>query len=132
MSDKTKLRELTLEDVEIAIDTGVEWLPIRGNAVNTGNALEDHQIENELIERLNIGDKWAWCHVTVTAHWNGFEGEDHLGACSYDNEEGFRRGGYYDDMVQNAIDCLNRRVGRKYAKLSELVIADDNNQESEA
>lgn len=122
MQTPTKLRKLTREDVEITIEIDNEWLPLRGNAIATGDPDYDRQVEDELLKRLDSGDIWAWCSVTVTARWNGFEGKDHLGGCSYADEEDFKRSGYYDEMVGIAIDELNKEIERQYAMLSELII----------
>lgn len=60
---------------------------------------------------IKSGNVWAWCTVTVTARWLGHEGSDSLGACSYGSEQEFRRpGGYYDDMVKNALQELRDAI----------------------
>lgn len=81
------------------IEAQSEWIPVRGNAQASGDAADDRAVEDAIIARLNAGDEWAWCCVVVTARWNGFEGTDTLGCCSYESEADFKRtGGYYDDM----------------------------------
>ena len=84
-------------------------VPIRGNAMVSGNSKYDRKVENEIIERLDNGDIYAWfdAKVTVEIEVNGvkFEGYDILGACSYTGLKQFlESGGYYDDMVQTALD----------------------------
>lgn len=84
-------------------------VPIRGNAMVSGDSEYDRKVENEIIERLDSGDIYAWfdAKVTVSIEVNGveFEGYDILGACSYKSLEQFlESGGYYDDMVQTALD----------------------------
>ena len=84
-------------------------VPIRGNAMVSGNSKYDRKVENEIIERLDSGDIYAWfdAKVTVSIEVNGitFEGYDILGACSYTFLTQFlESSGYYDDMVQTALD----------------------------
>ena len=84
-------------------------VPIRGNAMVSGDSEYDRKVENEIIERLDSGDIYAWfdAKVTVSIEVNGveFEGYDILGACSYTGLKQFlESGGYYDDMVQTALD----------------------------
>src|SRR5262249_20207174 len=62
-------------------------------------------------EQLESGNEWAWFCARVVARWNGFEGDDYLGCCSYASGEEFcRPGGYYDDMKARALEDLNRAV----------------------
>lgn len=70
----------------------------------------DSMIVKGIKDRLNSGDLWAWfcAHVRVT--YNGFVGDDYLGACSYENEADFRNGGYFDDMVDMCIDQINAQI----------------------
>lgn len=94
--------ELTIED---------EHESVRGNACATDEPELDKATEDEIIERLNRGDLWAWCCVKVTARIAGFdfEGVDYLGCCSYSNEADFKvEGGYYPDMCNNALEDLLR------------------------
>lgn len=125
MQTPTKLRKLTREDVDIIIETHPEWIPIRGNAILSDDPNYDRQVEDELIQRLSKGDIWAWCSVIVKAYWNGFEGEDYLGACSCADEEDFKRSDCYEDMVTVAINNLNYKVQSQFDKLYELVISDE-------
>lgn len=59
----------------------------------------------EISKRLDQGDLWAWCYVTVTATIEGcpMSGRASLGGCSYDGEEDFKKpGGYYFDLCLEA------------------------------
>ena len=54
---------------------------------------------------------WEWCDVKVEVTFNGvFEGEAFLGACSYVNFQDFKEGGYYEDLLDEAFDDLERRL----------------------
>lgn len=105
------LRKLTKQDVEFTIEVEEEYSPVRGNLIDSGDSEYDIQVENEILDRLNSGDVWAWCSVKVTAYWNGLEGADYLGGCSYDLESDFiKNSGYYDDMCNVALAELNKQV----------------------
>lgn len=123
------------------IDLTVEQddTPVRGNALASGNDEDDRECENAILRRLNRGDEWAWCVVTVTAsvEFEGetFKGRDTLGACSYRDEADFRQpGGYLDDMKASALDDLRRTInetaqGKRQraatALLSKILVAED-------
>lgn len=110
---------LTRDDVTIHITAEPDWAPVRGNAMASGDDALDKQVEDEILERLEQGDVWAWVSVTVTASWQGQEASDHLGCCSYRDEDDFRQeGGYFDDMVEQALDTLNVELNELYTQLS--------------
>jgi hypothetical protein len=48
--------------------------------------------------------------VVVTARWRGQEGKESLGCCSYANEEEFRKDQYFEDLCQEALDALNKKL----------------------
>lgn len=75
-------------------------IPVRGNLVVSGDDAHDKAEEDKVIQRLDDGDVWAWCSIEVRGIWEGLTASDYLGGCSYDSEEDFKRGGYYDDMLQ--------------------------------
>lgn len=99
------------DEVTYTLDVQPEDIPVRGNALASGDDEEDRRAEDEIIERLEAGDVWAWASVVVRAEWNGFVGQDYLGGCSYANEDDFKApGGYYDDMKKRALDDLYAQV----------------------
>jgi len=70
------------------------------------------------------GDVWAWVMVTVTVSWGPFSASDHLGCCSYADEEDFRQPeGYFDDMVDEALAELNKIVVDAYRRLKRRELA---------
>lgn len=113
------MRELTIEDVEITLECWPEQEPIEGNCSAIDDET-DRATEEWIHAQLDSGNDWAWCTAKVTVRWEGFEGTDYLGCCSYPSEKDFRQGGYYDDMVQAALDNLNDEVQRAAAKLAKL------------
>jgi hypothetical protein len=84
-----------------------EDLPVRGNAIASGDDAYDKQVEDEILERLSRGDAWAWCTVEVKVTIDGVSTSEYLGGCSYDNEYAFESAGdYYPDMVLTCLDKL--------------------------
>ena len=102
-------KKLTVQDVELVLECLPEDLQIEGNA-SAIDPETDRQTVEWIKSKLEAGNEWAWCMVKVTARWNGLEASDSLGACSYKNEEEFKQGGYYEDMVQNVLDELQRQA----------------------
>ena len=77
---------------------------VRGNALASGDEEEDRRYEDMILERLNAGDVWAWAQVEVQASLpDGRTGSAYLGGCSYDDENNFKEGGYYEDLIAEAL-----------------------------
>jgi hypothetical protein len=94
-------------DPEIRIVVHEETIPLRGNALASGDDDLDRDVEEEILSRLAYGEQWAWCWVEVIAEFRGLEGRDTLGGCSYKDEADFKENsGYYEDMVARATDEL--------------------------
>lgn len=74
-----------------------EDLPIRGNAVTSGDPAFDREVEADVEARLE-NTPWAWCTVKVTLHLGPFKASTYLGACSYNSEAEFRSDPYFEDM----------------------------------
>jgi hypothetical protein len=102
------LRDLTEhDDVCFTVEAMPEDVPIEGNA-SAINDETDAATEAWIRKQLDAGNVWAWATITVRARWNGFEGQDVLGCCSYESEKAFREpGGYFDDMCRTALAALN-------------------------
>lgn len=101
------------EGIEITLTCEEEFVQIRGNAMASGDDAVDREAEQWVIDQLESGNPWAWCCAHVVVTWHGFKGEDFLGCCSYKSEEDFREpDGYFDDMVQVAIDQINCQYQR--------------------
>lgn len=100
-------RKFNPTEVEFTLRCEAEDIPVRGNAIASGDDDVDRKYEDKIIADREAGDPWAWCCVTVEARWAGFVGRDVLGGCSYANEEGFRqRDGYFGDMLREAVNDL--------------------------
>jgi hypothetical protein len=105
----------TIGEIEYRLYATQDDLQVRGNALVSGDDDDDRQAEDEIIERLESGDVWAWASVKVEAviEVDGEEitGEDYLGACSYaDYRDFIEPGGYYDDMKVEAKNDLRQTL----------------------
>ena len=103
--DIEKLKKL----VEYKIVVHEEEIPVEGNA----SAIDDEtdaEIAKNIYEQLENGNIWPWCTVQVIASYNGFSGNDYLGCCSYEDEEDFKKGGYWDDMKSQAFNALAKDI----------------------
>ena len=59
-------KPLTREDVTVQVRAEPELVPVEGNACASGNDAFDHEVERDILSRLQQGDLWAWAAVTVT------------------------------------------------------------------
>ena len=104
-------RPLTREEIAVRLKVEPELIPVEGNASASGDDDFDREVEHNILCRIQQGDIWAWAAVTVTVSWGPFSASDHLGCCSYANEEDFRHpGGYFDDIIDEARTELNKLV----------------------
>jgi len=115
---EVKLRKLTEKDVELALDVEPETdcEPDFQNDDGTPDTKLIAQIRKDSMRTM-----WAWCGVTVRVRWNGWVGRAHLGGCSYKDEAEFRgEGGYFPQMVTEALDDLNASLARSAALLDTI------------
>ncbi len=104
--------------LNIEIDIEQDDTRVRGNAMASGDDAFDKKVEDEIIERLDAGDTWAWAQVTVRIEFCGHCAEDYLGGCSYADELDFKRGGYYIDMIRRCIADLEKLIDDESANQS--------------
>lgn len=97
---------LSRPEVSFRLESEPEDLSIEGNC-SAVDAKTDARTERWIRKQLGNGNEWAWCSVKVTATLGEFEGTAYLGACSYKSEADFVKGGYYDDMCDEALDELD-------------------------
>jgi hypothetical protein len=84
-----------------------EDISVKGNALASNDENLNKEAEDEIIQRLESGDIYAWFTAKVTVcDEDGNEASDYLGCCSYENEKDFRAGGYFPDMVNECIRQL--------------------------
>lgn len=113
-------RKLELADVTVSFAAEPEDEPVAGQFA-TDEPERDRELEREILSRLGRGDEWAWFCARVTVSWGSFSATDYLGCCSYESEEDFKKGGYYDDMVSEALGELNRKVASAWAEIAPLI-----------
>lgn len=106
--------------IRYQIEIEQDDIPVRGNAIASGDNSTDKAVEDGIIERLDNGDTWAWCSVCVVAEAGGTEGRAYLAACSYKDEEDFRSGGYYEQMQEEAKEDLMEQLRRAKKTLEEI------------
>ena len=105
-----------MEIQNIKITVRQSDIPIKGNAIVSGDDEYDRNVENQIADDLEW-NVWAWCDVTVSLELKvddyTLQGSDSLGACNYSNEKDFMES-LYPEMVQNAIsealDGLKQRI----------------------
>lgn len=108
--------------VTYRIMVGPEDVPVRGNAMASGDDEADRKVEDDLIRRLDSGDMWAWFSARVEAEAFGFKGADTLGCCSYNDQADFlamEEQGYLRDMSQAARSALDDAMLRARVALDE-------------
>lgn len=110
--DLKKLRE----KCEIRLLCKPEDTPIKGNVLSSGDDALDKEFEKLVAKALEDGNAWAWCTAVVEVECGNIKEQEILGCCSYESEEDFRKGDYYEDMVNEAL----YEVARRMEKLIEL------------
>jgi hypothetical protein len=116
------MRTLKADEVTFTIHVSQDDIPVRGNALASGDDAADKEAEDEILTRLDAGDVWAWACVEVRATWEEWHASDYLGGCCYADENDFKIGnfGYYEDMRKNALDQLNADLAAIMKKLEPL------------
>lgn len=72
------LRKLNIKDVSFEYEADYCDIPLDGNVLASGDDEEDLLAEQQIQERLNSGDMFAWCRIEVTAKYKGFSYTDSL------------------------------------------------------
>lgn len=109
-----------------------EDVPVRGNALASGDDEQDRKAEDEILERLERDDILAWCTAIVTARVVGehhaFQGTATLGCCSYVTEDELKRDVFeHYDLKGEALDDLRRDlqtrigIGTEAAKILKAI-----------
>lgn len=104
--DRNKLRERA----------SIEWIyrpceiPIRGNAMASGDDAFDKKCEDEILARIDAGDEWAWFSPECCVSYGTRSASDYMGGCSYADEAEWLSDPYAQDMVGEAIEQLARSL----------------------
>jgi hypothetical protein len=110
---------ITLE-IEVSLHCEPEDMPVRGNAMSSGNTVVDEETESAILADLNSGNLWAWCVVVVKAELHGLTGAAYLGGCSYKSEADFRADPYFTEMVKEAKADLVSQINARLEKVTKL------------
>ena len=114
-------------DIKYTLSIEPETEPYVGNC-SAWDDETDRKQEQWIRDQLAADNDWAWCSVCVTARFGDFEGETHLGCCSYDSEESFKASGQlvdgvfrgsYGDMCKEALVVLTDRIDSAGAQVDE-------------
>jgi hypothetical protein len=105
-----------IPSVSIKLEVTQSDIPVKGNAMASGDNAYDAKVENEILDRLENGDISAWFDALVTVSIEfeiddqeyEFEGSDSLGGCNYTSIKQFvkQSGGYFEDMLDCAWDNM--------------------------
>lgn len=101
-TDNPLKRNMVLWTIEAKQDD----TPVRGNAMASGDDAIDKQVEDEILQRLDDGDVWAWALVKVTGCLRGLKAETYVGGCNYSSEADFKADGCYEDMQDEVLEEL--------------------------
>ena len=104
------MKPFKIEDVTFAVKAEAEFIPVRGNLIDSGDSVFNEYCEDLVLDQLVKNNQWAWCTIEVTATWEGIKGVDTLGACSYDSEMAFRACDTYNDMRNRAYENLLEQI----------------------
>lgn len=103
------MKALIIDKVKIHIKTLEEQEPIE-KALGFEFTGADHSEYIAKVKQDNGFNPWIWCAVEVSAHFAGLTGYAYLGCCAYENEADFIKGGYYEQMQQEAFADLKTIV----------------------
>ena len=126
-----KARKLTLDDVVVTLEALPEDDGPEGHFASGNDEWDREDVAR--IRRDMEWNEWAWCcaHVRVylrgaverpgyvSQTLKGLHGDDYLGGCDYASAEDFRAGGYYDDMVAEALADLQAKVDAIVEKVAQ-------------
>lgn len=88
-------------------------IPVRGNAIVSGDDEYDRNVENQIISDLEW-NVWAWCDITVSLELkiagHVFKGEDIATGCQYKDEQDFIKSALYSEMVAVSFNDAIRAI----------------------
>lgn len=114
------MRETLKALATITVTAEPEEIPIEGNACACGEEECWDAHIRPVMDAVDNGNQWAWCAVRVKAELSGFEGHAYLGCCSYANEEDFKKGGYFEDMVDEALNDLQEQIEARERAIAKI------------
>ena len=96
--------------VQFSIETEEETTPIQQALSEKETGTDSHQVYIDKVLEDDGNNPWLWCSVMVTARFKGLEGTAYLGQCAYENVADFKKGGYYEQMQDEAFEELKKKV----------------------
>ncbi len=100
-----------------SLNAKIEFEP-QEEDISPADQFDDEKTLKWVLEQYNdYGNIYAWFCAKITVKYKGYEATDYLGACSYKDENDFKKGGYYDDMLNTCIMEINREVSAHNAEI---------------
>lgn len=75
--------------VTYEVEIEPEDVPVRGNAMASGDKALDKECEDAIFKDLENGNEYAWCYARVIAESGGYKGEASLGCISCKDHKEF-------------------------------------------
>lgn len=97
-------REWLKAQCEIAVHTEPEEIDWQKELEGSPEALRWVEAE------LAAGNEWAWCEAYVAVTYRGFTERTTMGACSYQNEEEFRKDANFEYLVGECVDGIAEEI----------------------
>ena len=116
-----RIRKLTESEVEFKVEITPSDVPVRGNALVSGDDDLDKEAEDEIIAALDAGDFTMWCDVVVTATWGEISEFVSVGACSYLTESDLMQE-LIPELRDEALHELNWRVRAVSNSIAQLAV----------
>lgn len=115
------LRKLSLKEVKITVKAEKEDSSVITCGARLGVCGDS--FVKAVREQQKISRTWGWCCAAVTASFNGKSATTYLGECSYKSKEDFiKNSGYYDQMVKEAMEELQKILEHEYDTIKSLII----------
>jgi hypothetical protein len=125
---------MIIPSVSIKLEVRQSDIPVKGNAMASGDDKYDRKVEREIQKRLDNGDIAAWfdCLLTVAIEFEiedqeyEYQGTDSLGCCNYASIKQFvkQSGGYFGDMLDQAWGGAIAEVANDDIDISTIVKPD--------
>ena len=101
---------IDLDKIQYSIETTISEIPIKGNAMASGDPETDIEAETWIQDQLRKGNDLAWCDVIVKAKIGPFEGCDSLGCVSVKDANELEEMIKEHGMRENAFDHLVQQI----------------------
>lgn len=103
------MKDLTIDLCKVTIETEHEYTPIT-QALSFEETGTDHSEYINKVLKDKTNNPWLWCVVKVSVDFNQLHGYAYLGQCAYENEEDFIKGGYFEQMRDEAFESVKRQL----------------------